>query len=263
MLCPICNTPITFWNKLGSDAGLTTKGEKICNKCYFKLHEEGKSGVITENDIIKIKQKKQEEEQKLESLKVKINRVAGFNEIGLSIDSKISNFLLDYITDDEIIIGIVTGTFDDSTVHKSCLIATDKKFLIVRKPAFYNLLLDMTLNWNEILSCDCKKGLVFADLSLKIKTRNIKFKQIIKGKAEVFCIAVKQKLEDAEKATVPVFSEKTQIDIIQNVPEKEKNKDSVNISNITDELLKLAKLRENGFLSQEEFEILKNKLINS
>lgn len=118
------------------------------------------------------------------------------------------------------------------------LVLTNKRLLYLSKVMFKVKLKE--INFKTILSAECENGLLLSDIVLQLQHEKIKFGHIRK--------------EIALKMTMQINSAcNNNLDSLDN---------KIQSTDIISELERLAKLKKDKVISDEEFEILKAKAIN-
>lgn len=241
--CPICDNEITFWNKPGFGAGKTLNGDTICSNCYLKLRDERKSGIIATEDIETARKAIIDSDYKLSRFKQMISSFVKIENLNIVMGKSTISKLSEFIDNDENICAILIGVFNGNVL----VTATDKRLIFVTKIIMKGVTTEEFL-WDNLVSVDCNLGILRADVKILFQGRSFGVTQVVNSQAKSFCTEVK------------LIQSQKKIIVLTPIGTPNLIRGSVNIA---DELTKLAKLKEQGFLTQEEFDNQKKKLLNS
>jgi len=243
-ICPSCNLEITAKNGnthvplLG--LGKLADGKRICAKCYLKLDKIDR--VIASNT------KKYSLEQINDILN---NQVVKSNDIeqqllNVGINSKSTIWgrkelkeLPNILSSDEKVKGVITGFYNGGS---GILVATDVRLIFIDKGLLYGLKTE-DFGLDKITSVQYEGGLLLATIKIMASGNIAKIENVEKSLGKNFSEMVRQLLSQPK-------SQNNTTTIIENKPD------------FVDQLERLAKLKDSGILSQEEFDIQKTKLLN-
>lgn len=238
--CIICETKLGFTNKPTFGQGKLTDGNEICFPCFKK-----NGGAISKFKEMSTQDLKDFISSKIQSSENSSNRL---NEIKQQIQnlklSNVSSFLgrreinelPNILATSEFIDNIAQGTYDNS---QGILVSTNRRLLFVDKGILYGLKVE-DFPLDKITSIQYETGLLLG--GIKIHTSgNV------------------AKIENVEKATARSFSEFVRDKLSQ--PKERAQATIVAEPNVLDQLEKLAKLKANGILTEEEFSEQKKKLL--
>ncbi len=238
--CIICETKLGFTNKPTFGQGKLADGNEICFPCFKKY-----GGAISKFKEMSTQELKDSISSKIQSSENSSNRL---NEIRQQIQnlklSNVSSFLgrreinelPNILATSEFIDNIAQGTYDNS---QGILVSTNRRLLFVDKGILYGLKVE-DFPLDKITSIQYETGLLLG--GIKIHTSgNV------------------AKIENVEKATARSFSEFVRDKLSQ--PKERAQATIVAEPNVLDQLEKLAKLKANGILTEEEFSEQKKKLL--
>ena len=143
------------------------------------------------------------------------------------------------LTDGETILGLTSGFLNGNTW---LIVVTHKRVLFLDKGMIYGLK-QVEILIEKINSIEFKTGLLFGEIYVWDGSSKMLIKQIQKAGVKPFA-------ESINKA----------IDLYRN---RNQSGNSSNVVNIADELKKLAELKNQGILSEAEFETQKKKLLTT
>lgn len=142
--------------------------------------------------------------------------------------------------EDEIIEKIVQGLYE---TKQGVLVATNKRLIFVDKGLIYGLHVE-DFPYNKITSIQYKTGLILGEIAIFAAGNRADIRNIVKRQARNFCDYVRARMtEIKENASYPL--------------EKHQNSSE----DLADQIRKLAALKDQGFLTEEEFSAKKKKLL--
>lgn len=238
MNCPICSTELNFKTKPVFGAGKLSSGEQLCGKCWLSLsridqhmHQNTKKYIAEQvkNRVASVSEGAARIEAQLEAIGVdKLRRTAR----RLEVDE-----LPRILSADENIIAYASGTYNGGT---GLLLSTDKRLLFVEKGILSGLKTE-DFGLDKITSIQCDTGLMSAELRIMASGNVARISKVENGSARKFSEVVRTKLNEPKATTATT--------VIQ---------PSVDVA---DQLLKLAQLKDQGILTQEEFDGEKKRLL--
>ncbi len=244
--CVICETKLGFLNRPTFGQGKLTDGNEICYNCFIKYGSSStnfkkmSSETVKEfisskhfqndNNRININNDNNDRlsEIKLQIQKLKIDNISNF------LARKEINELPNILADNEFIDHIVQGTYNDG---QGILVSTNRRLIFIDKGFLYGLKVE-DFPLDKISSIQYETGLLLGNIKIHTSGNYAKIDNIEKVSARNFAEFVRNKLSQPKEST------------------------SQNLQpNILDQLEKLAKLKENGIISEEEFNENKKKLL--
>ncbi len=160
--------------------------------------------------------------------------------IKLVVDKSEIKELPNIIRDDETIKDIISGFYDSGS---GILVATNKRLIFVYKGLMWGMKVE-DFPFDKISSIQYELGMLTGELIIFASGNEAKIKAVAKDRCSVFCENVRS--------------------LISN-PEKKENTTKVTSTNNDDmlnQLERLAKLKESGALTEDEFLLAKKKLLS-
>lgn len=253
--CAVCSVELGFSNSIPLGLGKLATGETLCSACAQALRKAGvkdpppKVSLATAKPIIV-------EARKLSAAVVeKSGEVLGNNnriqaqleKIGVTSSSSAALWgrkeiaeLPNIISEGEEIFALVQGRYNKG---EGILVATSQRLLFIEKGLLYGLRVE-DFGLRTITSIQYSSGILFADVVVLANGNAEKITDVNKDAGRVFCDKVRAKLNELAQ---PVAASNTTI-INQQV-------------DVADQLQKLAGLKAQGILTQEEFDAQKKKLL--
>ncbi|WP_448606837.1 PH domain-containing protein [Paenimyroides ceti] len=242
--CILCSTELKFMNTPTFSSGKLSDGGTVCSSCFkkinninprvaFKLKNQSIADIknLLEEKLTSDQQKKSRlDEIKKQIQELKLSSVSNF------LGRREINELTSILAPTEIIDNLVQGIYNNG---QGILVSTNRRLLFVDKGMLYGLKVE-DFPLDKITSIQYQTGLLLG--CIKIHTSgNI------------------AKIENVEKASASSFAEFVRDKLSQ--PKETHNSTTVSQPNVLDQLEKLGKLKENGILSEEEFNEQKKKLL--
>jgi hypothetical protein len=237
MNCPICSTELNFKTKPLLGAGKLSSGEQLCARCWLSL--------------AKVDQHMHQNTKKYTAEQVKC-RVASITDGAARIEAQLEAIGMDklrrtarklevdelprILSADEIIVAYASGFYNGGT---GLLLATDRRLLFVEKGILSGLKTE-DFGLDKVTSIQCDTGLMWAELKIFASGNVARIGKVDNASARRFSEAVRAKLNEPKATTVTTV----QLPV-----------------DVADQLLKLARLKEQGILSQEEFDGEKKRLL--
>lgn len=145
--------------------------------------------------------------------------------------------------DDEKIENIVQGTYSNGN---GILVATNKRLIFVNKGLLFGLKVE-DFPYEKITTIQYETGLIFGKLTIFTSGNKAIIDNVIKAKVRVFGDWVRARISPTQKNILPNASYTTESPKVD----------------IADQLERLAKMKDQGILTEEEFGVQKKKLLNS
>jgi len=242
--CVLCSTELKFMNTPTFGSGKLSDGGTLCSSCFKKINNVNPKVAFklknhSLNDIKELLQEKiatdAQKNTRLDEIKnqiqeLKLSGVSNF--LGRREIKELPNIL----APTEIIDNVAQGTYNNG---QGILVSTNRRLLFVDKGMLYGLKVE-DFPLDKISSIQYETGLLLG--GIKIHTSgNI------------------AKIENVEKASARSFAEFVRDKLSQ--PKEQINTTIVSKPNVLDQIEKLAKLKESGILSDEEFSEQKKKLL--
>lgn len=236
--CIICETKLGFTNKPTFGQGKLKDGNEICFPCFknnggtvskFKdmMTEELKNFISSRNQLSENSGKRLDEIKKqIQSLQISnVSNYLGRKEI---------NELPKILAESEIVDNIAQGTYNNG---QGILVSTNRRLIFIDKGLLYGLKVE-DFPLDKITTIQYETGLLLGEIKIHTSGNIAKIDNIEKATARNFSEFVRNKLSEPKET----ISQNTQ-------------------PNVLDQLEKLAKLKDNGILSDEEFNEQKKKLL--
>jgi len=145
---------------------------------------------------------------------------------------------------DETVENVIQGTYNNGN---GILVATNRRLVFVDKGILFGLKVE-DFSYDKISSIQYETGIFFGKLTIFTSGNKAVVDNVIKAKVRVF--------GDWVRARISAPKEKA----VQESPTHSQNNTQDNV-NIADQLERLAKLKEKGFLTEDEFTSQKKKLL--
>ncbi len=245
--CGLCSKELKFMNTPVLGVSKLSSGETLCSTCYTSIVKAEpfiKLGKITLDEV----------KSKLENNKLKKEMTAGggkpveksridlqLEKIGFAksfMGRREVAELPKIIGEDEEIFALVQGNYNEKI---GILVATNKRLLFVDKGLIYGMKVE-DFGLDKITSIQYETGILFGEIKILASGNTAKISQVTNAEAKTFSEKVRAKLSETKKTTSHT---------VINQP-----------LDVADQLLKLSKLKDQGILTQEEFDTQKQKLLN-
>lgn len=238
--CILCETSLGFTNRPTFGQGKLKDGNEICFPCFKKFG--GTVSKFKEMSTIELKdyissknQATENSNNRLTEIKQQIQNLK-LSNVSSFLGRREINELPNILASVEIIDNVAQGTYNNS---QGILVSTNRRLLFVDKGMLYGLKVE-DFPLDKITSIQYETGLLLG--GIKIHTSgNI------------------AKIENVEKATARSFAEFVRDKLSQ--PKETNITNIISEPSVLDQLEKLAKLKENGILTEEEFLEQKKKLL--
>jgi hypothetical protein len=236
--CVICETKLGFLNRPTFGQGKLTDGNEICYNCFIKygssstnfkkMSSETVKEFIASKDVINDDNNNRLIEIKSQIQNLKLDNISNF------LARKEINELPKILADNEFIDHIVQGTYNGG---QGILVSTNRRLIFIDKGFLYGLKVE-DFPLDKISSIQYETGLLLGNIKIHTSGNFAKIENIEKVSARIFSEFVRNKLSQPKESTSQILQ-----------------------PNILDQLEKLAKLKENGIISEEEFNENKKKLL--
>ncbi|WP_337968856.1 PH domain-containing protein [uncultured Flavobacterium sp.] len=241
--CILCSTELKFINTPTFGSGKLNDGSIVCTSCFKKINNADPKMAFklknhSLNDIKNLfDEKATKNEQalsRLEEIKIQIRQLNLTNSASF-LGRKEINELPNILAQSEIIDNIVQGTYNNG---HGILISTNRRLVFIDKGILYGLKVE-DFPLDKISSIQYETGLLLGGIKIYTSGNTAKIDNIEKLSARTFSEFVRDKLSKPNNSVNNVASE----------------------VNILDQLEKLAKLKESGILSEDEFNEQKKKFL--
>ncbi len=241
--CILCSTELKFINTPTFGSGKLNDGSIVCTSCFKKINNADPKMAFklknhSLNDIKNLfDEKATKNEQalsRLEEIKIQIRQLNLTNSASF-LGRKEINELPNILAQSEIIDNIVQGTYNNG---HGILISTNRRLVFIDKGILYGLKVE-DFPLDKISSIQYETGLLLGGIKIYTSGNTAKIDNIEKLSARTFSEFVRDKLSKSNNSVNNVASE----------------------VNILDQLEKLAKLKESGILSEDEFNEQKKKFL--
>lgn len=244
--CVMCSTALKFLNTPTFGSGKLNDGGIVCTSCFKKINNANPSIAFklknyTLHQVQEVLQVKADENNsknsKLDEIKTELKNL-NLPNTSLFLGRKEINELPQILAEGEKVNNIIQGTYNNG---QGILVSTNRRLVFIDKGLIYGLKVE-DFPLDKISSIQYETGLLLA--KVKIHTSGN--------------IAV---IDNVEKTSARQFAE-----FVRNYISQPKEQQTVFVQNnsepsILDQIEKLAKLKENGIVSEEEFAEQKKKLL--
>lgn len=243
--CILCSTELKFMNTPTFGSGKLSDGGVVCSSCFKKINNVNPSIAFKLKnhslaDIKNLLEAKQNDSDlknaRLNEIKKQIQELK-LSNISNYLGRKEINELPQILAESETIDNIAQGTYNNG---QGILVSTNRRLVFVDKGLLYGLKVE-DFPLDKITTIQYETGLLLGEIKIHTSGNIAKIDNVEKATARAFAEFVRNKLSQPKETTAP---------IINNQPD------------VYDQLEKLAKLKEQGILTQEEFDTQKKKLLN-
>lgn len=243
--CILCSTELKFMNTPTFGSGKLSDGGVVCSSCFKKINNINPSIAFKLKnhslaDIKNLLDAKQNDSDlknaRLNEIKKQIQELK-LSNISNYLGRKEINELPQILAESETIDNIAQGTYNNG---QGILVSTNRRLVFVDKGLLYGLKVE-DFPLDKITTIQYETGLLLGEIKIHTSGNIAKIDNVEKATARAFAEFVRNKLSQPKETTAP---------IIKNQPD------------VYDQLEKLAKLKEQGILTQEEFDTQKKKLLN-
>lgn len=245
--CILCSTPLKFGNTPNFGSGNLADGSKVCINCFKKINKANpnvafKLKNFSLSQITEILETKTKEisaqTSKLDEIKAEIRKL-NLSNASAYLGRREINELPAILSNTEKINNIVQGTYDKGN---GILVSTDRRLIFIDKGLIFGLKVE-DFPHDRISSIQYETGIILGTIKIHTSGNIAKIDNVEKASARQFCEFVRDFISRPKETSAPF--------VIQNNSEP----------SVLDQLEKLAKLKENGILTQEEFDEQKKKLL--
>lgn len=241
--CILCNTKLGFTNKPTFGQGKLKDGNEICFPCF--KNNGGTISKFKEMTTIELKefisnrnQLKEDDNKRLNEIKQQIQDLK-LSNLSSFFGRKEINELPSILFDNENVIDIVQGTYEKRI---GILVATESRVIFIDKGIF-NLKVE-DFPYDKITSIQFETGFVMGKLIILASGNKAQIEDVVKDRVKPFADNVRTRISELGK------KENSQTVIVNQQID------------IAEQLTKLSGLRDNGILTEEEFQTQKQKLLN-
>jgi len=232
------NTP-TFGSGKLSDGGV------VCYSCFKMINNVNPSIAfkLKNHSLADIKNLLEATQNDNDLKNVRLNeikkqiQVLNLSNISSFLGRKEINELPQILAEGETIDNIAQGSYNNG---QGILVSTNRRLVFVDKGLLYGLKVE-DFPLDKITTIQYETGLLLGEIKIHTSGNIAKIDNVEKVNARAFAEFVRNKLSQPRETTTP---------IIKNQPD------------VYDQLEKLAKLKEQGVLTQEEFDAQKKKLLD-
>lgn len=243
--CVMCSTALKFINTPTFGAGKLNDSGIVCTGCYKKINNANPSIAFklknfTLQQVQELIQVKADEivskNSRLDQIKAELNNL-NLRNSSLFLGRKEINELPQILADGEKITNIIQGTYNNG---QGILVSTIRRLVFIDKGLIYGLKVE-DFPLDKISSIQYETGLLLAKVKIHTSGNVAIIDNVEKTSARQFAEFVRNYVSQPKEKTV----------VIQNNSEP----------SILDQIEKLATLKQNGILSEEEFAEHKKKLL--
>lgn len=238
-ICPNCKLEISAKNAnthipfLG--IGKLLDGNRICGKCYVKLTKINNqvAGTLKKyslSQVLEIFNNQSDKDNLIENQLLEI----GIDSKSTFWGRKELKELPSILNQNEKIVALVIGIYNDGS---GLLVATNTRLIFIDKGIIYGLKIE-DFSLDKITSIQYESGLLLSEIKIMASGNIAKISNVEQGNGKRFSDTVRNLLSQPKSSVV-----ETKIDFV-------------------DQLERLAKLKDNGIITQEEFNQQKEKLLN-
>lgn len=238
--CILCETKLGFTNRPTFGQGKLKDGNEICFPCFKK--NGGTNHKFKEMSINDLKalvdrnlEATENNNSRLKEVKRQIENIQLSNTSAF-LGRREINELPSILASDEVVDNIVQGIYNKG---QGILVSTNRRLIFIDKGPIFGLKVE-DFPLDRISSIQYEIGLLLGDIKIHTTGNVAKIENVEKASARSFSEFVRNKLSQPKEV------------VVQNIASE---------PSALDQLEKLAKLRESGILSEEEFNDQKKKLL--
>lgn len=242
--CVLCSTELKFMNTPTFGSGKLSDGGTVCSECFKKINKANPSVAFklkkhTLADINNVLEEKtnqnSEKNNRLDEIKSQIQSLK-LDNFSSFLGRKEINELPNILATNETVDNIIQGTYNNG---QGILVSTNSRLVFIDKGLLYGLKVE-DFPLDKITSIQYETGLLLGKVKIHTSSNIATIDNVEKASTRSFAEFVRNKLSQPKENVLNV---NTQPDVL-------------------DQLEKLAKLKENGILSEEEFNDQKKKLLD-
>ncbi|MBS1648052.1 MAG: PH domain-containing protein [Bacteroidetes bacterium] len=225
-------------------AGKLNDGGVVCSSCFKKINNADpkiafKLKNYSVDDIKSLLEGKAtsdgQKKSRLDEIKKQIQDLK-LSNVSSFFGRREINELPNILASTEVVDNIAQGTYNKG---QGILVSTDRRLLFIDKGMLYGIKVE-DFPLEKISSIQYETGLILGEIKIHTYGNIAKIENVEKSSARAFAEFVRNKLSQPKETTTTT---------------------TVSQPNILDQLEKLSKLKENGILSEEEFNEQKKKLL--
>lgn len=241
--CVLCSTELKFMNTPTFGSGKLSDGGTVCTTCFKKINKANTNVALklkkhSYAEINKILQEKEnqtsEKNSRLDQIKVQIQSLK-LDNVSSFLGRKEINELPNILAPTETVDNIIQGTYDNG---QGILVSTNRRLVFIDKGLIYGLKVE-DFPLDKITSIQYETGLILGKVNIHTSGNIATIDNVEKASSRKFAEFVRDKLSQPNEINSNINSQ----------------------LNVLDQLEKLAKLKENGILSEEEFNDQKKKFL--
>lgn len=242
--CIICSTGLKFMNTPTFGSGKLSDGGVVCTGCFKKINKIDPflSRKLKRHSLKDIQNLLQEKAQSEDSANSRLNEIKshiqslGLDNVSSYLGRKEIKELPEILVNNEKVNNIIQGTYNNG---QGILISTDRRLIFIDKGMLYGLKVE-DFPLDKITSIQYETGLLLGKVKIHTSSNMATIDNVEKGSARKFAEFVRDKLSQP---------------ISQSITQKTSE------PNALEQLEKLAKLKESGIITEEEFAEQKKKLL--
>lgn len=242
--CALCSVELKFMNTPSFGGGKLNNGEVVRTSCFKKINK------ANPKVAFKLKSHSLNDIKNLLQITVSIGdqKDSRFDEIKKQIQALKLSGISDYLgrreinelpnilAPTEIVDNLAQGTYNNG---QGILVSTNRRLIFVDKGMLYGLKVE-DFPLDKITSIQYETGLLLGEIKIHTSGNIAKIDNVEKASARSFAEFIREKLSQPKETVATKITTEP---------------------NVLDQLEKLAKLKENGILSDEEFSEQKKKLL--
>lgn len=241
----LCSTKLKFFNTPTFGMGKLSDGGTVCIDCYKKINNANPkiASKLKRHSLVDVQalleEKVSEDNTKntrLEEIKSHIQSL-GLDNVSTFLGRKEIKELPGILSENENIDNIIQGTYNNG---EGILISTDRRLIFIDKGLIYGLKVE-DFPLDKITTIQYEKGLMLGKVKIHTSNNAATIDNVKKGSAQKFAEFVRNKLSEPKTQTTTQSSTKP---------------------NVLEQLEKLGKLKEQGILTEGEFNEQKKKLLS-
>ncbi len=241
--CIMCSTKLKFTNTPVFGAGKLSDGTGVCSDCFTKINEANPSvafklkkysPIEVRNVLEEYESKKSNKNSRLNGIKSQIQALR-LDDLSTYLGRKEINELPNILSLEEKIDNIVQGIYNNG---QGILVSTNTRLIFVDKGLLYGLKVE-DFPLDKITSIQYETGLLWGKIKIHTSGNIATIENVDKSSSRQFSEFIRNKISQPKETITPINSQ----------------------INVIDQIEQLAKLKEKGILSEEEFSEQKKKLL--